>query len=364
MHMLRRYKFISTVNVVFSGVLLIAISLSILGYVWAAAPNPGHDFTAIGGGVVQGDLLYGTTTDTLTALPKNTLATRYLSNTGTSNNPAWAQIDLSSGVTSTLSVIDGGTGTSSLIANNVLLGNGTGTVLFVAPSSDGSILQSNGTSWVSAGGGVLIGRQTLSVSGTYTPTAGTKEILIRLWGGGGGGGGCSAVAGCAGGGGGSGGYAEYYFSGVTSTNPFTIGSAGSGVSGAAGQTGGNTTFTIGGTTVTAFGGSGGTFTAGSAAIKFMLGGAGGVISTSGHVNAAGVPGGTGMTSTVTTVVASGEGGSTALGGGGVSKVNVTSAGTNAIANTGSGGSGAAAIAATANVGGSGAAGLIVVTEYR
>lgn len=48
--------------------------------------------------VAQGDLLYGSAADTFSALTKNTTATRYLSNTGASNNPAWAQVDLSNGV--------------------------------------------------------------------------------------------------------------------------------------------------------------------------------------------------------------------------------------------------------------------------
>ena len=56
----------------------------------------------------QGDLLYGTGTNTYTKLAKNTSATRYLSNTGTSNNPAWAQIDLSNGVTGVLPASNGG----------------------------------------------------------------------------------------------------------------------------------------------------------------------------------------------------------------------------------------------------------------
>lgn len=51
---------------------------------------------------VQGDLAYYSGTNTLTVLNKNTSATRYLSNTGASNNPAWAQVDLSNGVTGTL----------------------------------------------------------------------------------------------------------------------------------------------------------------------------------------------------------------------------------------------------------------------
>lgn len=49
----------------------------------------------------------------------------------------------------TLPVSNGGTGQNSLTANNILLGNGTDGVQFVAPSSNGNILSSNGTTWVS-----------------------------------------------------------------------------------------------------------------------------------------------------------------------------------------------------------------------
>jgi hypothetical protein len=51
---------------------------------------------------VQGDTLYASAASTLTALGKDTNATRYLSNTGASNNPAWAQVDLTNGVTGDL----------------------------------------------------------------------------------------------------------------------------------------------------------------------------------------------------------------------------------------------------------------------
>lgn len=57
----------------------------------------------------QGDILYASALNTLAALAKNTTATRYLSNTGGSNNPAWAQIDLSNGVTGVLPIANGGT---------------------------------------------------------------------------------------------------------------------------------------------------------------------------------------------------------------------------------------------------------------
>ena len=71
--------------------------------------------------LAQGDILYGSAPDTMAALPKDASATRYLSNTGGSNNPAWAQVNMSNGVTSTLAVGNGGTGATSL--SGVIKGN-------------------------------------------------------------------------------------------------------------------------------------------------------------------------------------------------------------------------------------------------
>jgi hypothetical protein len=51
---------------------------------------------------------------------------------------------------STIPVANGGTGTTTLTANNVVLGNGTAAVQLVAPGSSGNILTSNGTTWTSA----------------------------------------------------------------------------------------------------------------------------------------------------------------------------------------------------------------------
>lgn len=50
----------------------------------------------------QGDLLYASAANVLSRLAKNASATRYLSNTGASNDPAWAQVDLTNGVTGLL----------------------------------------------------------------------------------------------------------------------------------------------------------------------------------------------------------------------------------------------------------------------
>jgi hypothetical protein len=57
-----------------------------------------------------------------------------------------------------LPVANGGTSLTTLTANNVILGNGTSAPLFVAPSSSGNVLTSNGTTWSSsapAAGGIV-----------------------------------------------------------------------------------------------------------------------------------------------------------------------------------------------------------------
>jgi hypothetical protein len=48
-----------------------------------------------------------------------------------------------------LTVADGGTGSSTLSANAVLLGNGTSALQTVAPGTSGNLLTSNGTTWAS-----------------------------------------------------------------------------------------------------------------------------------------------------------------------------------------------------------------------
>jgi hypothetical protein len=52
-------------------------------------------------------------------------------------------------VTGTVAVANGGTGATTLTANNVLLGNGTSAVQAVAPGTSGNVLTSNGTTWQS-----------------------------------------------------------------------------------------------------------------------------------------------------------------------------------------------------------------------
>jgi hypothetical protein len=73
---------------------------------------------------VQGDLFFKGASG-WTRLAKNVTATRYLSNTGASNNPAWNLVDVSNGVTGTLPINNGGVGGNTAGANTVF-GNNTG----------------------------------------------------------------------------------------------------------------------------------------------------------------------------------------------------------------------------------------------
>jgi hypothetical protein len=56
-----------------------------------------------------------------------------------------------------ISPVSGGTGTNTLTAEAVIIGNTTSNVKFVSPGTDGNVLTSNGTAWVSenAAGGTL-----------------------------------------------------------------------------------------------------------------------------------------------------------------------------------------------------------------
>jgi len=58
-------------------------------------------------------------------------------------------VDLTTQVTGTLPVANGGTGATTITANSVVLGNGTSAVQTVAPSTSGNVLTSNGTTWES-----------------------------------------------------------------------------------------------------------------------------------------------------------------------------------------------------------------------
>ena len=91
-------------------------------------------------------------------------------------------LPLTTGVTGTLPVANGGTGAATLTANNVILGNGTSTPLFVAPSTSGNVLTSNGTTWASSlpSGGITLGTPVTSTSGTSIDFTGIPSTVKRV----------------------------------------------------------------------------------------------------------------------------------------------------------------------------------------
>ena len=72
------------------------------------------------------------------------------------------------GAVQPLTVALGGTGSTSLALNNVLLGNGTASLQVVAPGSSGNVLTSNGTTWAST---VPTPSLTIGTIDSQTPSA-------------------------------------------------------------------------------------------------------------------------------------------------------------------------------------------------
>ncbi len=122
-------------------ILLFMIFLCLFGISSASAPNPGHTWSEVGDVAVT--------------------------------------------------VAQGGTGQSSLTANNVILGNDASAVAFVAPSTTGNVLKSNGTTWVSgtpSGRDIFAGRSVAVVTAdTFCHLTGsaicgsTAGTAMALW---------------------------------------------------------------------------------------------------------------------------------------------------------------------------------------
>jgi hypothetical protein len=103
------------------------------------------DLTAPAVMTTAGDIIYASGANTPVRLAKDTNATRYLANTGSSNVPAWAQVNVTNGVTGTLPVGNGGTGATTLTDGGVLIGNGTGAMVAMAVLADGELIVGDGT---------------------------------------------------------------------------------------------------------------------------------------------------------------------------------------------------------------------------
>jgi len=93
-------------------------------------------------------LVYQTGTNTTSFLAAPSVAGTALVWNGsalTYGSPSYA-----GNVTGTVAVVNGGTGSTSLTANNVLLGNGTSAPQTVAPGAAYNLLVSNGSTWTSS----------------------------------------------------------------------------------------------------------------------------------------------------------------------------------------------------------------------
>lgn len=81
----------------------------------------------------------------------------------------------------TVTVAQGGTGATTLTANNVIIGNGTSAPLFVAPGTNGNVLTSNGTTWTSTtptGGSTPIVENENTISANRTITVGSNGMSV------------------------------------------------------------------------------------------------------------------------------------------------------------------------------------------
>lgn len=137
--------------------------------------GPGNGGTGIAG-IAQGDLIYGSGINTFAVLIKSASATRYLSNTGTSNNPAWAQVDLSNGVTGTLAIANGGTNASSASSARSNLGLGT-----IATQDASAVAITGGTITALLRFGGVLAPASFSTDRTdYAPTNWDTNTRIEL----------------------------------------------------------------------------------------------------------------------------------------------------------------------------------------
>ena len=131
-----------------------------------ASDGTGHIFDS----QAQGDILHATSTTVLARLGKDANDSRVLTNTGTNNNPAWAQVTLTTGVTGTLPAGNGGTGITSL---------GTNVATFLGTPSSAN-LRSALTDETGTGGAVFATSPTLVTPALGTPASGVLTNATGL----------------------------------------------------------------------------------------------------------------------------------------------------------------------------------------
>ncbi len=209
---------------------------------------------------------------------------------------------------------------------------------------------------------------TTAGAGSYTATSNVHSALVYAIGGGAAGGGAAATSSScsAGAGGGAGGVAMKYYTNIVGgqTYTFTIGAAGTGVSGGTGNNGGNTIFYNTAINITAYYGSGGATCAGTTCLS-QFGSTSGI--TNAWFNTSGTPA-TGGICMSASLGKSGNGAGNIWGGGSNGQVG-TAAGqypaSTELYQCGIGGGGALNLGTQSAIAGSaGTAGCVIIFEYE
>ncbi len=316
--------------------------------------NSSTTFNNISPGRVYGDVIFTGSAIVGTRLAAG-VAGQFLTTQGSSANPTWST----------------GLANPMLSSGDIIYGGTAGVATRLAGSVSGStcVLIQTGSAAVSAAPVWQVVRppvvEILSSSGTYSVQAGAIAIKVTVQapGAGGGGAATAAVSAAAGGGGGGGGCAIKWFSGssLSTTYAYVVGVGGAG--GTAGNNGGtNGSSSVFGTVVALGGLGGGGGTAGTTSIMSSAGGAGGQ-PTTGDIN---IKGGIGTGGFIfsATQTSPGCGAGSYLGGScGNQNVNQTATGAGGQAFGGGGGGGCLINAGSAQAGGPGASGTIVVESY-
>jgi len=120
----------------------------------------------------QGDILISAANNIISALPKDTSATRYLGNTGSDNTVAYSQVSLTTGVTGTLPVANAGTGQVSYTDGQLLIGNTSGNTLAKATLTAGAGIS------VTNGNGTITIASTASGLGFEAVTTTSKQAVV------------------------------------------------------------------------------------------------------------------------------------------------------------------------------------------
>ncbi|WP_263987015.1 hypothetical protein [Pseudomonas sp. HS-18] len=247
---------------------------------------------------------------------------------------------------------------------NLQKADGSGTWLCTVENNTANP-DTGGAGWQDFSAGRLIGVQNFAASGsyTYTPTAGTKSVVVEVQGAGGSGGGTAATsAGQAaiGGGGGAGAYAKGRFTSGFSGVTITVGLGGAQT--AAGNNNGNAGGTSSfGSLITAAGGGGGQGGGAGSSFPFASGGGSGAGNpTGGIINIGGANGIQPIALAANVVIAS-YGAPSTIGKGGLA---FPTSGNGGPGLSGAGGGGACAGGVQpAFFGGNGGSGQVTIWEY-